>query len=128
MYTQVPEQQEAPQKTVTFTEVYLKYDEKLNEVVGRIQSFQESDEDVNEDELYALINKAKKYVAILEEINLKKKLTLKRSLNLCLYLLKMCRVNVNDMNLVDICVTLIQPALQETDDRDNFLLALESIG
>jgi len=74
------------------------------------------------------IAKAKQCVAVLEEINLKQKLTLKRSLNLCLILLKQCRANVNDKNLVDICVTLIQPALQANEDRENFLLAIESIG
>lgn len=72
--------------------------------------------------------KARMYVSILEEINLKEKLTLKRSLNLCLILLKQCRANVNDKNLVDICVTIIQPALQATDDRENLHLAIESIG
>lgn len=47
---------------------------------------------------------------------------------MCLILLKQCRANVNDKNLVDICVTLIQPALQSHEDRENFLLAIESIG
>jgi hypothetical protein len=74
------------------------------------------------------ISKTKRYVSIIEEITLKEKLTLKRSLNLCLILLKQCRANVNDKNLVDICVTIIQPALQATDDRDNLVLAIESIG
>ena len=68
-------------------------------------------EEYDEEELNRIIAKAKLYVAVLEELNLKEKLTLKRSLTLCLILLKQCRASVNDPSLVGICETVIQPAL-----------------
>jgi hypothetical protein len=45
-------------------------------------------EDYNQKDLDKVISKIKYYVAVLDEINLKEKLTLKRSLTLCLILLK----------------------------------------
>jgi hypothetical protein len=38
------------------------------------------------------------------------------------------KVNVSDKNLVDLCETLILPALQLVDDKDNHVIAIESIG
>jgi hypothetical protein len=43
-----------------------------------------------------LMKKVKRYVAYIEEVNLKEKLCFKRALNLCLILLKQCRADVND--------------------------------
>ncbi len=54
----------------------------------------------------------------IEELNLKEKLIYKRALNLCLILLKQCKVNYEDENLIEICTNLIQPALKATDDFD----------
>jgi hypothetical protein len=82
------------------------YQKKLDEKVGEVESFGDQD-DLDDAKMNAAIAKTKEYAAILGELNLKRKLTLKRSLNLCLILLKQCRANVNDKNLVDICVTLI---------------------
>ena len=48
----------------------------------------------------ALIKKVKKIALIIEEINLKEKLCYKRALNLCLILLKQCRADVDDPNLI----------------------------
>lgn len=119
----------APQ-FLTFFEAFKKYETKLNETLEKIHELYEADSDNEDLDLMsaALVAKAKRYAAIMVEINLKKKLTMKRSLNLCLNLLKQCRVNINDRNLVDICVTLIQPAIQNNEDIDNFLLGLEAVG
>jgi hypothetical protein len=65
------------------------------------------DEEGENNDIDRHLDKAKHFVAIVEEVKLKRKLTLKRSLNLCLILLKQCRADVNDRNLVDICSTLI---------------------
>lgn len=62
-------------------------------------------------DLQETIERTKLYASILEEINLKEKLTLKRSMSLLLILLKSLRADTNDSNLVEICETLIQPAL-----------------
>ena len=70
-------------------------------------------------DLQDTIDKTKLYASILEEINLKEKLTLKRSMSLLLILLKSLRADTNDSNLVEICETLIQPALQASEDSDN---------
>lgn len=49
-------------------------------------------------------------------------------MSLLLILLKSLRADTNDSNLVEICETLIQPALQASDDSDNQILAIEAIG
>lgn len=69
-------------------------------------------------DIKSVLLKARLYHRVLDEINLKEKLILKRALNLCLILLKQCRVNINDKNLIDICQTLIQPALKATEDKE----------
>ena len=111
----------------TLKELRLQYEAKLEEKKDEIEQFGELEE-YDEKELNRVIAKTKLYVSIIEEINLKAKLTLKRSLSLCLILLKQCRANVHDSNLVDICETLINPALQATEDTENQLLVIESIG
>ena len=68
------------------------------------------------------------YHAVLEEINLKEKLTIRRALTLCLILLKQCRASVADKTLFEICVALIQPALSSAEDEEIQMLAIESIG
>lgn len=73
------------------------------------------------------MKKIKHYVALIEELSLKEKLSFKRALNLCLILLKQCRADVNDQNLISLCETLIAPSIQ-SKDRDNLLVALECIG
>lgn len=85
-----------------------------------------SDEYSYED-LAKIMTKVRHYVALIEELNLKEKLSFKRALNLCLILLKQCRADVNDQNLISICETLIGPAIQ-SKDKDNMLLAIECIG
>jgi len=72
--------------------------------------------DYNEEQFAELVLAAKNLVAVLEEIKLKKKLTLKRALSLCLVLLKQCRANVNDKNLIEICEGVIGPAIENTND------------
>ena len=65
---------------------------------------------------------------LVEETYLKEKLVFKRSLMLCKSLLKHCGVkDVSDQNVVEVCETLIQPAI-ETGDPDLTLLAIECIG
>lgn len=86
-----------------------------------------SGEDYSYSDLNALMAKVRHYVALIEELNLKEKLSFKRALNLCLILLRQCRADVNDQNLIQICDTLIRPTIQ-SKDRDNMLLAIECIG
>jgi hypothetical protein len=61
--------------------------EKFEEQKGRLEYFNESDS-VDEVELCKIVKKLKKCLSILEELNLREKLVLKRSLTLCLILLK----------------------------------------
>ena len=84
-------------------------------------------EDYSIEELNAIMRKVRMYVALLEEINLKEKLSFKRALNLCLILLKQCRADVTDQNIITICETIIAPTIKEKD-KDNMLLAIECIG
>ena len=110
LFTQVVEpmgHQESALQTVTFKELREKYKAKFDELVERMA---EDDED-SEDHLQAQLRKLEGLVAILEEINLKEKLVTKRSLNLCLILLKQARVSHKDQNIIEICETLISPAL-----------------
>lgn len=109
---------------MTFRELREKYKAKLDALVERMAE----DEDDSDGHLQTQLPKLENLVAILEEINLKEKLVTKRSLNLCLILLKQARVSHKDQNIIDICETLISPALQNTGDIENLLLALESIG
>lgn len=76
----------------------------MNELVS-------SDDDYDVNELNTIMTKVRHYVALIEELNLKEKLSFKRALNLCLILLKQCRADVNDQNLISICETLIGPTI-----------------
>jgi hypothetical protein len=53
-------------------------------------------DDYTFEKMKVLMKKVKRYVAYIEEVNLKEKLCFKRALNLCLILLKQCRADVND--------------------------------
>ncbi len=86
-----------------------------------------SQDDYDVSQLNSIMRKVRHYVALIEELNLKEKLSFKRALNLCLILLKQCRADVNDQNLISICETLISPTIQ-SKDKDNMLLAIECIG
>tara|TARA_B110000285_G_C14957608_1_gene530001 strand:+ start:591 stop:782 length:192 start_codon:yes stop_codon:yes gene_type:complete len=59
------------------------------------------EDDEEEKDIEDIIKKIKMYGAIVEEVNLKEKLTLKRSISLILILLKHCRANIHDKNLVE---------------------------
>ena len=50
-----------------------------------------------------LLKKLKKAVAVIEELTLREKLCMKRALNLCLILLKNCRADVDDKDMIGIC-------------------------
>lgn len=102
--------------------VYRKMEAKLEQVNELVAG-----EDYSVGALNGLMRKVRHYVALIEELNLKEKLCFKRALNLCLILLKQCRADVNDQNLVSICETLIGPTIQ-SKDKDNMLLAVECIG
>lgn len=71
--------------------------------------------------------KLRKIAYAIEELRLKEKLCFKRALSLCLILLKQCRADVTDQSIIQICSTLIAPAVKNKD-RDNFLIAIECIG
>ena len=75
-----------------------------------------------------LYSKTVAYASVIEEINLKEKLTLKRSISLILILLKQCRANLHDKNLVDMATNIIKPILQKTTDKDNQLIVIEAVG
>ena len=84
-----------------------KYKDKFDQKLAIIEQYNDSeDNDQNKDmniDIKTVLLKAHLYHRVLDEINLKEKLILKRALNLCLILLKQCRVNINDKNLIDIC-------------------------
>ena len=104
-----------------------KYATKFEEELGDLQDFnQRRGHQAND--LQEVIQKARLHHAVLEEINLKEKLTIRRALTLCLILLKQCRASVADKTLLEICVALIQPALSSADDEEIQMLAIESIG
>jgi len=68
-------------------EMKLQFQSKLDQKKEELEQFAQLDE-YDEDKFNSVIAKTKLYASIVEEINLKEKLTLKRSLNLCLILLK----------------------------------------
>ncbi|CDW89230.1 at hook motif family protein [Stylonychia lemnae] len=103
-------------------QVYSKLESKLESVNELIMQDDYSIQDLN-----VLMRKVKGYVNLIEEINLKEKLSYKRALNMCLILLKQCRADVNDQNLISICDTLIAPTIS-SKDKDNMILAIECIG
>lgn len=86
--------------------IYKKMEYKLDQVNELVTA-----EDYSYEELNKIMTKVRHYVALIEELNLKQKLSFKRALNLCLILLKQCRADVNDQNLISICETLIGPAI-----------------
>ena len=60
---------------------------------------------------------------------MKAKLSYKRALILCRSLLKQCRLaNVHDHNVIDICDSVIHPAILNMSDRENLLIAFECVG
>ena len=71
--------------------VQKKMEEKLDQVNELVMN-----DDYDFDELNELMKKVRGCVSLIEEINLKEKLSFKRALNLCLILLKQCRADVND--------------------------------
>lgn len=91
---------------LTIQEQRAKYQEKFDQKRTELEAYGDM-EDYEEMDLQETINKTKLYASILEEINLKEKLTLKRSMSLLLILLKQVRADTNDSNLVEICETLI---------------------
>lgn len=66
-------------------------EEKLDQVNELIMN-----DDYEFSHLNDIMKKVRGCVALIEEINLKEKLSFKRALNLCLILLKQCRADVND--------------------------------
>ncbi len=84
-----------------------KYKDKFDQKLAIIEQYNDSeDNDQNKDlniDIKTVLLKARLYHRVLDEINLKEKLIYKRALNLFLILLKQCRVNINDKNLIDIC-------------------------
>eukprot|EP00347_Sterkiella_histriomuscorum_P002311 403368647 len=101
---------------------YQKLEAKLENVNEIIMQ-----EDYSISDLNRIMRKVNFYVNLIEELNLKEKLSYKRALNMCLILLKQCRADVNDQNMVQICDTLIGPTIK-SKDQDNMLLAIECIG
>ena len=71
--------------------IYRKMEQKLDQVNELVSA-----DDYSFNELNKLMSKVRHYVALIEELNLKEKLSFKRALNLCLILLKQCRADVND--------------------------------
>ena len=112
-------------ETVRFHELGPKYENKLDEMTAKIEQIRNSGDETDLPEALA---KAKIYHAVLEEISLKIKLHLKRALNLLLILLKQCRANVNDVNLLTMSLQIVKPGLQAVHDTDIQILALECVG
>ena len=63
--------------------MYKKLEGKLDEVNQLV-----SNEDYSFSELNTIMRKVRGYVGLIEELNLREKLSFKRALNLCLILLK----------------------------------------
>jgi len=78
------------QREVIFKKMEQKLDQ-VNEMVGGAGA-----EEYSVAELNKIMRKVRHFVALIEELNLKEKLSFKRALNLCLILLKQCRADVND--------------------------------
>jgi len=76
----------------------------------------EENDDADFKRLNLEFSKFNRYKNLVEETYLKEKLTFKRALILCKSMLKQCGVkDVNDQNVVEICETLIQPAIDSQD-------------
>ena len=72
-------------------EVQKKMDEKLDSINDLFAS-----EDYEPADLNKIMIKVHHYVRLIEEYNLKEKLSYKRALSMCLILLKQCRTDVTD--------------------------------
>jgi hypothetical protein len=114
----------------TFDNLYSKFEEKLHKKVEYIQmSIDDVENDDQQNEHFRNVAKAKHYVDILGEINLKRKLTHKRCLNLSLILCKHVKCNVEnpDDGFIKTLIEVVKPSLA-SEDTDLKLLALEVIG
>ena len=121
-----PLEDQSDENTTTFKqrkqEAYSRLESKIEQINELIMQ-----DGYSHHELEGVLRKVNGFVKVIEEINLKEKLSYKRALSLCLILLKQCRADVNDQNLISICDTLIGPTIQ-SKDKDNMLLAIECIG
>jgi hypothetical protein len=117
--------EQKPVSKVSLMDLKAKILEKFNDKCSELEQIEEVDD---ENAVSKLLEKIKAYASVVEEINLKEKLIYKRAMSLILILLKQCRANVHDSNMIDICQTIIMPLLQKTQDRENQLMAVESIG
>lgn len=78
------------------------------------QIIEEGDDDPGR--LNAEFSKFSRFKNLVEECYLKDKLVFKRALILCKSLLKQCGVrDVQDQNIVEICESLIHPAIESLD-------------
>lgn len=106
-------------QTTSIKNLQKKFIKKYDEALSHIEALKsEVTYQSNTEDLTNALKKAALYQLAIEELNFKEKLILKRALTLCLILLKQCRANVKDENLVEICTTLISPALKTVDDYD----------
>lgn len=81
--------------TLSFKTVKDRLYRRLEEKLDSVNELMAND-DYDLQDLNKIMKKVRKYVVIIEELNLKEKLCFKRALNLCQILLKQCRADVND--------------------------------
>lgn len=113
----------------SFETIREKFMAKIDEKVGAIHTIGADEDDVDIEVINKLFSQVNAYVEIVEETHLKEKLSYKRALILCRSLLKQCRLaNVHDQNVINICETLIHPAILNMNDKENCLIAFECVG
>jgi len=114
---------------VSYPSLRAKFMKKINEKVDMLHSLGTDEGDFDIDTFNKAIRQLQVYVQLVEETNLKEKLSYKRALTLCRTLLKQCRLrNVNDQHVIAICETIIHPCVMKSGDKQNLLLAFECIG
>ena len=117
---------EEEHETVRWSVLRDKYIWKFDNKQNDIQQLRDTEAD--ETQIVEAIEKAVHYHQIIEECNLKIKLTNKRALSICLTLLKQCRANIQTDDFVAIITHLLLPALTNTTDKELQYLGIQNIG
>lgn len=106
--------------------------DKINTLTEQLQELTQNGEATPvevERDFQKNLGKVDFFLNLLEEANLKYKLTKKLALTLCRSLLKQCRLaNINDQNVIELCEEIIHPAVKDDTDQENYLLSFECIG
>lgn len=94
--------------------------DKINTLTEQLQILTQNDQEAPievEKDFQKNLGKVNFFLNLLEEANLKHKLTKKLALTLCRSLLKQCRLaNINDQNVIELCEEIIHPAVKDDTD------------